>query len=196
MTDLRGNMKEPARRKKSDVTREAIADAARDLFSRQGFERTTVRDIAASAGVDPALIIRYFGSKEQLFAGVATFDLHLPDLTAIDKERIGETLARHYLDVWEGEGAALGMAILLRSAASNDLAAAHMRAIFATQVLPVIARVTGRDKAPERAGLVASQLLGMALCRYLLKMPPVVAMPKERLVAEIGATLQRYIVGE
>jgi AcrR family transcriptional regulator len=182
------------RRKKSDITRDAISDAARELFDRQGFERTTVRDIAARAGADPALVIRYFGSKDALFAQVAVFDLHLPDLSKVDRERIGETLVQHYLDVWEGENRTPGMAILLRSAASNEDAAAHMRKIFASQVLPAIARVAGPGSTPERASLVASQLLGMALCRYVLKIPPLVAMPQEKLVAEIGQTLQRYIV--
>jgi AcrR family transcriptional regulator len=191
-------MTEPAKpRKKSDRTRDTIAEAARVLFSRHGFERTTVRDIAAAAGVDPALIIRYFGGKEQLFARVAEFDLALPDLTAVERPRIGETLAAHFLSVWEGgEGGPSGLAILLRSAASNEQAAQQVREVFGRQVIPALARITGPEAAAERAGLVASQLLGMAMCRYVLKVPPVVAMPRERLITEVGRTLQRYVTGE
>jgi AcrR family transcriptional regulator len=179
---------------KSDRTRQAIEAAARKLFSANGFDRTTVRDIAAEAGIDPALVIRYFGSKDELFALVAQFDLKLPDLSAVDPAVMGETLVRHYIRVWEGEIGPQGLPVLLRSAASNDKAAGHMREIFRTQVLPAVARVTGRAEAPERAALVASQLLGMALCRYILKMPPLVAMPHEALIVEVGRAIQGYLV--
>lgn len=179
--------------KKSDRTRSAITRAARALFARQGYDRTTVREIAARAKIDPALVIRYFGSKEQLFALVARFDLNLPDLAAVDRSAIGASLARHYIDLWDGES---GLPVLLRSAASNDHAAGHLREVFRAQVMPMIAKVPAKLPAAERAGLVASQLLGMALCRYVLKMPPLTAMPKERLVDEIGRTIQRYITGE
>jgi AcrR family transcriptional regulator len=185
-------MKKP-RQTKSDRTCAAIADAAGRLFAANGYDRTTVRDIAAAADIDPALVIRYFGSKDQLFAEVATFDLKLPDLAGIPPERRGEALVRHYVSVWEGETGTEGLPILLRSAASNDLAAEQMREIFRAQVLPVIARVTGDAKAPGVAALIASQLLGMGLCRYILKFPPLVAMPRETLIAEIGRAIQGYL---
>lgn len=180
---------------KSIRTREAIETAARELFAINGFERTTMREIGARAGIDPSMIIRYFGGKDALFARVAMPNLQLPDLSAADSATIGRTLVRHFLEQWEGEGAGGGMPILLRSAASNEDAAERLRAIFIAQVFPAIARAGPPETAATRAGLVASQLLGLALCRYVLCLPPVVAMPRDLIVLTVGDTVQRYATG-
>src|SRR5687767_1562010 len=90
---------------KSIRTRQAIEAAARELFAANGFERTTVREIGACAGIDASMIIRYFGSKDALFAAVAMPDLRLPDLGRVAKDEIGESLVRHFLELWEGEQA-------------------------------------------------------------------------------------------
>lgn len=179
---------------KATRTRQAIEIAARDLFAANGFERTTVRDIGARAGIDPAMVIRYFGSKDALFTVVAMPNLKLPDLSRVPPESVGETLVRHFLAQWEAEEGG-GMPVLLRSAASNDEAAARLREIFLTQVFPAIAAAGPPETAPQRAGLVASQLLGLALTRYVVKVPPVVALPLETIVREVGATIQRYATG-
>ena len=139
-----------------DVTvREAIEKAARELFASHGFEKTTVREIGARAGIDPSMVMRYFGSKDALFAHVAEPDLQLPDLQQVDMAEIGTHLVRHFLDQWEGGGGG-GMAVLLRSAASNDEAAERLQTIFRTQVFPAIARAGPPETAARRAGLVAS----------------------------------------
>jgi AcrR family transcriptional regulator len=179
---------------KSLRTREAIEAAARELFSRNGFERTTVRDIGARAAIDPSMIIRYFGSKEALFARVATPDLQMPDLSA-DESRVGEIMVRHFLEQWEGEGSGGGLPVLLRSAASNEDAAERLRTIFVAQVFPAIVRLGPAETAGIRAGLVASQILGLALARYVLRIPPVVAMTPDLLVRTVGDTVQRYASG-
>jgi AcrR family transcriptional regulator len=181
---------------KSIRTREAIEAAARELFQRKGFERTTVREIGARAGIDPSMVIHYFGSKDALFARVAMPDLQLPDPNDGDPGRVGETLVRHFLEQWEGEGSGGGMPILLRSAASNEEAAARLQDVFRSQVLPTIAGCGPPETASLRAGLVASQLLGLALTRYVLRLPPVVAMPAEIIVQAVGATVQRYATGD
>lgn len=181
---------------KSIRTRQAIETAARELFAANGFERTTVRDIGARAEIDASMIIRYFGSKDALFAAVSMPDLRLPDLGRISTDAIGESLVRHFLDLWEGEQAGGGLPVLLRSAASNDEAAAKLRQIFREQVFPAVARAGSPSTAPARAGLVASQLLGLALCRYILKIPPLVEMSPATIVREVGATVQRYASGE
>jgi AcrR family transcriptional regulator len=186
-------MSDPEGRTKSDRTRAAILASAATLFAAHGYERTTVRDIAAGAGIDPSMVIRYFGSKDELFARVAEPDLRLPDLRTVAHAQIGETLVRHFLSVWEDES---GLAILLRSAASNELAASKLREIFKAQVTPALVHAGGKSSAAERAGLVASQMLGLALCRYVLKLPPVVGMSRDVIVKEIGKTLQRYATGE
>jgi AcrR family transcriptional regulator len=164
---------------KSIRTREKIETAARDLFSLNGFERTTVREIGALAGIDPSMIIRYFASKEALFARVAMPNLQMPDLSA-DDSRVG---------------AGRGLPVLLRSAASNDDAAERLRTIFITQVFPAIARLGPAETAPVRAGLVASQILGLAMARYVLRIPPVVAMAPDLLIRTVGETVQRYATG-
>jgi AcrR family transcriptional regulator len=177
---------------KSIRTREAIEIAARKLFMANGFDRTTVRDIAARAGIDASMIIRYFGGKDALFARVATIDLQLPDLSGADPGTIGETLVRHFLDQWEGENNRGGLPILLRSAASNPEAAERLRDLFRLQVFPAVSLAGPVANAPTRAGLVASQLLGLAMARYVLCLPPVVAMSREQIVSTMGETVQRY----
>jgi AcrR family transcriptional regulator len=173
--------------------REAILGAARARFAADGYDRATVRAIAADARVDPSMVMRYFGSKRQLFAQTAEFDLRLPDLTATPREQAGHALATHLLDRWEADD---GLQILLRTATTDDDAAQRMRAIFAGQLAPQIAALTGDPAtAATRAGLVATQALGVALCRYVLLLPPVVAMPPAELVAWLAPTLQRYLAG-
>jgi AcrR family transcriptional regulator len=180
---------------KSERTRAAILDAAKVQFAELGYERTTVREIAARAGIDAAMVIRYFGSKEALFARASEFDLRLPDLSVMPPGRRGAALVGHFLDIWEGEAGNGGLTVLMRAAATNAEAAERVRAIFAGQVMPALARGPDRANAARRAGLVATQLLGLAMCRYVLKLPPVVALSRAEIVEAIGPTLQRYLAG-
>lgn len=186
-------MRRKPRTPKSERTRQALLDAGRDLFSARGYDRTTIRDIAALAGVDPAMVMRYFGSKEALFAEAAIFRLGLPNLANVARSLVGETLLRHFLNVWEGEHA--GLAVLLRSAGTNAHAAGRVREIFSKQVQTALAAIGDPTDASRRAGLVSSQLLGLALCRYVLKLPPVTQLSPEDLVAHIGPVLQKYATG-
>jgi AcrR family transcriptional regulator len=186
----------PAKARKSERTRGAILQAARELFADLGYARTTVRDIAARAAIDPAMVMRYFGSKDALFARATAIDLKLPDLTKIRPAQLGDTLIRHFLELWEGPASSGTLTILLRTSASDEDAAARMREVFAGQVLPMLARIADPAQVPTRAGLIATQLLGLALCRYVLKVPPVVAMTPERIVACFGPLLQQHITGE
>jgi AcrR family transcriptional regulator len=181
---------------KSQRTRAAILRAAQELFAEQGYERTTVRDIAARAEIDPAMVIRYFGSKEGLFTQATAFDLQLPDLAAVPRDEIGATLVAHFVEIWEGERSTGSLISLLRAAASSDDAANAIRTIFGSQVVPMLARVVPLPELPMRAGLVATQIMGIAITRYVLKVPPVVAMSREQLVRLLGPTMQRYVVGE
>ena len=95
----------------------------------------------------------------------------------------------HFLDRWERDEA---LVVLLRSSTTNDEAAQRMRKIFSSQLRPVIAKINPTD-APRRAGLIATQVLGLALCRYVLRLPPVVAMSHDEVVAWLGPTVQRYL---
>jgi AcrR family transcriptional regulator len=180
--------------KKSERTKSAILAAARAAFTEKGYENTTIRAIAAAAEVDPALVMRYFGSKEQLFAVAADFKLSAGFPPKIARENMGRTLADNYLRLWEG--GEQGLPLLLRSAASSEQAAERIREIFEKQTVPLIAAISGEADAHERAALVVSQTLGMALCRYILRIPPLANMPREKLVDEIGKTLQRYMTAD
>jgi len=182
--------------RKSDRTRATILKAAQELFAELGYARTTVRDIAARAAIDPAMVMRYFGSKDALFARATAIDLKLPDLTQTAPAQFGDTLIRHFLDIWEGLSSTGILTMLLRTSASDEDVAAKMRNVFAGQVLPMLARVADPAEVATRAGLIATQLLGLALCRYVLKVPPIVAMTPERIIASFGPLLQRHITGE
>lgn len=184
-------MKAPARRKGSDATRAAIRTAARERFAADGYERATIRAIAADAGIDPAMVIRYFGTKERLFVAAAEFDPRIPDLDTVPVDQVGTVLARHFLDHWEHDET---LTALLRSAVTHPAAADRMREIFAGQIVGLATRLCPDPaQAPARAGLAASQILGAALCRFVLRLPPIVQMPRDELVRWLGGTLQHYL---
>ena len=174
--------------RKADQTKAVILAAARERFAESGYEAATIRAIAADANIDPSMVMRYFGNKDQLFAAAAEFDLRFPDLSDVPRSELGTALVRHFIARWEGDDA---LVVLLRSSTTNAEAAQRMKDIFAAQLLPAIAKVVP-DDAPRRTGLIATQVLGMALCRFVLRLPPVVAMSRDELVDWLGPTLQRY----
>jgi AcrR family transcriptional regulator len=177
--------------KKSERTKAVILAAAREQFAKAGFERATIRAIAAEANIDPSMVMRYFGNKNQLFAAAAEFDLQLPDLSDVERDQLGARLVAHFLERWERDEA---LVVLLRSSMTNDEAAQRMRKIFSSQLRPVVTIVNAED-APRRAGLIATQVLGLALCRYVLRLPPIAAMSRQDVVAWLGPTVQRYLDG-
>ncbi|MER7506469.1 TetR family transcriptional regulator [Nonomuraea pusilla] len=181
-------------RRSSEETKSEILAAARERFAADGYERATIRAIAADAGIDPAMVMRYFGSKERLFAAACAFDLRLPDVRAVPRDGVGAALARHFLDRWEADET---LTILLRTGVTNPAAAERMREVHASQLVPVAVAVAGdAAQAQVRAGLAATQVLGMALCRYVLKFPPISAMSRDEAVRWIAPTLQRYLTGD
>lgn len=181
----------PDRPSRSGATRARILSAARSAFARDGYDGTTIRAVAQQAGADPALVIRYFTSKDGLFAAATEFDLRLPDLPP---EEAGRGLARHFLNRWEGAPDDWALRIVLRAGMTNAVAAERARLLFTNQVLPVITRIAP-DEPAVRAGLVGSHLIGIAVCRFFLCIPPVVAMPAEAVVAHVGPVLQHYLTG-
>lgn len=181
---------------RSDETRAAILSAARKRFAAEGFERTTIRAVAADAGIDPSMVMRYYGSKDGLFSAATDLELRLPDLESVPARRLGEVLVRHWVEIWEGDGSDELLRVVLRSAITNEAAAQVLRATFGAQVVQAVAQVV-KDPAEvaTRAGLISSQMLGLSLSRYILKLPPVVALEADRLVATVGPTIQRYLTG-
>jgi AcrR family transcriptional regulator len=179
--------------RRSDATRAAILTAARERFAADGFERATIRAIAADARIDPSLVMRYYGNKEKLFAAAAEFDLRLPGFTDLPADRHGAAMVEHFFDRWEGDETLLA---LIRAAVTQEAASLRMQEIFAAQLGPIIARLTpDPSSAATRAGLIASQMLGFALCRFVLRLPPVVDLGREEAVAWFGPTVQRYLHG-
>lgn len=180
--------------RRSDVTRAAILGAARDRFAADGYERATIRAIARDAHIDPSMVMRYYGSKEGLFAAASDFELRLPDLDAIPREDVGATLVSHFLDRWEQDES---LTALLRVGITNQAGAERMRSIFRDQLGPVAAAVCPDPaQAPARAALASSQILGMALSRYVLAIPPAVALGRAEVVAWLGPVVQRYLTAE
>lgn len=165
------------------------------MFSRQGFERTTVREIAGEAGVNPALINRYFGGKEQLFAEAVSVDLDFPVLSGVERHRLGSTLVEHFFMRWEGNDEDDLLRVLIRTAATNDEAAARIRAVLTDQVTAMVASIAGPDRARERACLIATQILGLAYARYVLGLSNKDVAPETARVM-IGDTIQRYLLAD
>ncbi|MFX0574016.1 TetR family transcriptional regulator [Nocardia nepalensis] len=181
----------PARR--SDATRAAILAAARARFAAEGFAKATIRAIAADAAIDPSMVMRYFGSKDGLFAAAVDVRLDLPDLAAADPDALGELLVRRFLAIWEDRPDNKVLVILLRSSITDEAVSQRFRQIFAEQVLPAVLRFGDPADAQRRGGLIVTQLLGLALCRYVLELPPVVGLTHDQIIADIAPTLQRYL---
>ena len=179
--------------RKSDRTRSAILTAAREQFARNSYDKASLRAIAADAGIDPAMIVRYFTNKELLFAAAVDIDLRLPDLREVPVRRRGEVFTRHFIDQWEGDDRNEALPILLRSAVTHEGAAEHLRDIFASQVRQIVGPMSDSADAEARSGLVSSQLLGLAMARYVLRLPGIADVGPDEIVRRIGPTLQRYL---
>lgn len=196
-----GRPRRTGRRPGNPDTREAILAAARDAFAERGFDATGIRTVAAAAGVDPALVHHYFGAKEDLFRAALAFPVDparlLPTVLAGGPEGIGERLVRTFLEVWDSPVGAAGVA-LLRSAVSNEWTARLLREFLVTQVLRRVLDHLEVDPAelPLRGGLVATQLAGLALTRYVLRLEPIAGAEPATLVAAAGPTVQRYLTGD
>lgn len=182
--------------RKSDRTRAAILSSARDEFAACGYKGTTIRAIAAAVDVDPALVIRYFGSKEQLYNEAIDLQLDLPDLASVPREQMGEHLIRHFLNKWDSEQHREAYMFLFRAAFTNEIAAAHMRTTFCEQIVPHhIALLDDPEEAATRSAAIMTQLFGLGACRYFLRIPTLAEADIEDLVARFAPTIQRYLTG-
>ncbi len=191
-------MARTGRRPGRQDTREAILAAARTAFAEKGFDGASIRHIAGVAGVDPALVHHYFGTKDQLFVAAMDFPLDpaklLPQVAAGGIDGLGERLVRMFLTVWDGPLNSVGVA-LVRSAARSDLAARLLREFLTTQVIRRVLDHVTLDPAevPTRGSLVASQMIGLAMMRYVIKLEPLASADPEAVVAAIAPTIQRYL---
>jgi AcrR family transcriptional regulator len=181
-------------------TRSDIVAAAAHAFSTSGYDATSMRTVAAAAGVDPALVRRFFGNKEGLFTAVAETAWQPRDAVATALEgppgEAGDRLLRYYLQLLgdvERPGPMLG---LIRSAVSSEYAAELLRGFLAEQILGRIAAHLTTDRPELRACLAASQLVGLAVARYAVKLEPLVSASPEDLADLVAPTLQRYLTGD
>ncbi|GGK23031.1 TetR family transcriptional regulator [Pilimelia terevasa] len=181
-------------------TRGAILAAAREAFGARGFDRASVRGIAADAGVDPALVHHYFGTKEQLFQATLAIPIDpgqvLSTMLDGDRDRVGENLVAAGLAAWDSP-AGVAAAALLRSAMTSEWSARLLREFLLTQVLRRVRRRLDLDgpDADWRLGLAASQMAGLLVMRYLLRMEPLASAPRAQIVTTVGPTIQHYLTG-
>jgi AcrR family transcriptional regulator len=179
-------------------TREAIRAAAARLFAEQGYDRTSMRAIAAAASVDQKLIAHFFGSKQQLFVDVFTppFDpaVVIPELFAGERADIGERVARFLLAVLESPDGRRRITGLIRAAASEPAAARMVRDLISREMLARIVDALDVEHADVRASLLGSQVVGLAMARYILAVEPLASMSADAVVAAIAPNLQRYLV--
>ncbi|QNI08061.1 TetR/AcrR family transcriptional regulator [Mycobacterium kubicae] len=182
---------------RSENTRTAILTAARQMLASRGYEATTIRAVAAAAGIDPSMVMRYYGNKQGLFAAAVDVDLQLPDPSALPADNIGNVLAHHVISRWEGALSDEFITLLLRSAGTNSAAAEQFRLIFERQLLKFVQGIAGRGQlARRRAAMVSSQVLGVAYCRYILELPAVTELDGETLANTLGPVLQHYLTGD
>jgi AcrR family transcriptional regulator len=177
---------------RSEGTRRAILGAARATFAARGYERTTIRAVAARAGVDASMVMRYFRSKAGLFTAAVTMDLQVPDLRSTTASRRGELLARHFASRWEDPGRDDELIVLLRTAATSEAVAGQLQAVLSRLITEPIAAL-GDEQAAERGTLIVAQLLGLALCRYILCFEPLASLSVDEVVAAVAPSVQRYL---
>lgn len=193
-------MARTGRRPGNQDTREAILDAARKAFAERGYDGASIRAIATSAGVDPALVHHYFGSKDQLFLATVHAPVNpediLPKIFEPGIDGVGERIVRTFLTIWDSPAGSTAAA-LIRSAVQHDWSVRMLREFLVSQILRRAQRDLNIDpaEAPTRASLVATQMAGLAMIRYIVKVEPMASMPAEDVIRHVGPTIQRYLEG-
>jgi AcrR family transcriptional regulator len=192
-------MARTGRRPGRSGTREAILAAARESFTASGYDRASIRDIARRAGVDPALVHHYFGTKHELF----TEAIELPlDLVAVvetliqgERERVGERIVALLLSVWDNRLDRSPLIALIRSAVTSEDAARMLREFLGSVLFVRLAEALDVPDAPLRASLVASQIMGLMVARYIVRIEPIASAPAPVVIAAVGPSVQRYLTG-
>ena len=202
MSDADGTARRRGRppRTESGGTRDRILVTAREEFSERGYEKTSVRGIAKAAGVDPALVHHYFGTKEQVFEAAIEVAF-APALRAPEAigdaplDEVGERLTRFILGLWENPATRTPLLAIVRSAVNNETAAAVFRRLIAAQLLRRVAAQVGLPDAELRVELAAAQLVGCAMLRYVMKVEPLASADPEQLIARLAPVVQGHLTG-
>ncbi|MET7936347.1 TetR family transcriptional regulator [Streptomyces sp. NPDC005322] len=179
------------------AARDRILTAARNEFAERGYDKASIRGIAKAAEVDPALVHHYFGTKEQVFEAAVELSMApamgVPDAVHGDREGAGERLARYMFSIWENPVTRLPVLAVMRSALTNETAAAVLRGMIERRVL---VRMAGELDVPDpefRAQLAAGHMIGIAMLRYVIKMEPMASATVDDIVAMVAPALQRYL---
>ncbi|ONK10870.1 TetR family transcriptional regulator [Streptomyces sp. MP131-18] len=194
-----GSGKRPGRRPGKTVSRQVILSVAMKRFAEVGYEGVSLRSIAREAQVDPALVRHFFASKEGLFEAVMRDAFHPEDFAVVvegGEERMGERLVAGFLEMWETQPSRDKLLSVLRSAVTRDAAANMVRSFIVGEVLAPITRAIGRPHPQARAALVGTQLVGVALARYVVKTQPLPTMRLDAVVQVIAPSIQRFLTGD
>jgi AcrR family transcriptional regulator len=187
------------RRPAGEDTRGRIEEAARVEFAEKGYDATTLRSVARAAGVDAALVHHYFEGKADLFARAVVMTRINPGVVVAGLlsgpiETLGDRMVRTFLRVWDDPGNNERLVAMLRAAMTNDDVATVMRRFVTQDIVGAVTRHTGVADAAERGAMAASQLVGIATVRYVLRMEPMVQASHDDVARWLGPTLQRYLV--
>ena len=181
-------------------TRGEIAAAAGRLFAERGYDRTSMRAIAAEAGVDPALVTHYFGSKQRLFVETVQLPIDPGPLVALAAAgaaaSAGETLARAVVGVLESPPGRERATSIVRAAASEPEAAVLLRQQLSEQLFGPVARELGGEEPELRANLCGSQMVGLVMARYVVGVEPLASTEPDRVIRAIAPVLQHYLTGD
>lgn len=187
------------RRPGSPDTRGQVLEAARRRFARDGYSGATIRAIATDAGVDPALVHHYFGTKAALFREAAAFPVDVDALVATmartPADERARTLAQLFLEVWEDERTRPQLLSIVRSAMTHEDAAALLRTFVGHELLEPLARHLALEDAHVRVPLAAAQLIGVAMLRHVVQLEPVASMPTDELVDRLAPALDVHLFG-
>ncbi|MER5201983.1 TetR family transcriptional regulator [Streptomyces sp. NPDC002825] len=177
--------------------RERILEAARAQFAERGYDKASVRGIAKAAGVDPALVHHYFGTKDEVFAAAieVSFEpaLVVPAILGGPRDAIGERLARFFIGVWENPASRAPLLAIVRSALTHEAAAKVLRTFVLRRLLERIAAELDVPDPGFRAELAASHMIGIVIMRYVIQVEPLASADPERIVEQVAPTLQRYL---
>jgi AcrR family transcriptional regulator len=197
-------VEKPARRGRrvgSSNTRDAILAAAKKSFARDGFAATTIRKIAKDAGVDPALVMQFYGSKDVLFA--ASLAVSADALNAMANafegpvEGLGPRVTRAFLTLWEQKtGDAEALMAMQRAAMSSEAAAEQLRDFVQYRLVEVVSpKLQGRSDAVLRVGLASAMLVGVIVGRNMVRIPAIAGADRESVVELVGASIQTILTG-
>jgi AcrR family transcriptional regulator len=185
------------RRPGASGTRDAIAEAARRCFGEVGYDRAGIRDVAELAGVDPALVMHYYGSKQKLFVSVMALPFEpedvLPALVRDVAADAGERFARFIVGVLERPEQRMVMVGMVRAAAAEPEIADLVRELVSARIVDAIAAGLDVPDAGARASLVASQVIGLIMARYVIRIDPLARLAPDTLVAALAPVFQHYL---